>query len=95
MLQVGGALAGIAATVASGFWIYVLQSEGDHSFLEWPGILGVTLFAFGAIMMVVGLLGHPDTNSAGDVRQHQEAGDFSRNQQAGRDLRIEPGKEEE
>jgi hypothetical protein len=86
LLQVGGVIAGLGATLSVGYLIYAL--EQNVNFWGWLGVLGVGLTGAGLLCLCLGLVVPRDRGQSGS--QVQRGGRQSRNFQAGRDISMTP-----
>lgn len=85
-IAAGAALAGIGATLASGYWIYTLESSSTGGFWRFPGFACMGILGWGLVMLVTGFF-LPDRDC--DAIQRQRGGDGATNLQAGRDISID------
>ena len=80
---VGGALAGVGATFAAGYWIYALQE--NKPVWAWQMWSAVSIVMVGILMMLWSLAAGSESGERG---QSQRGGKKSINYQAGRDISV-------
>jgi hypothetical protein len=83
----GSAVLGVGALLAITWFVYALQSH--ISFWSWPGMVGLIIGAFGALMLILGFVMPGDELP---VHQAQRGGNNSVNLQAGRDINLRNNK---